>query len=169
VKLKGATIEVIIRHTDCERRVALGFALLRDLVMPRAKSLDPTDVRVGQIIRSQRLVQRLSQVDLANKLGITFQQIQKYEKGTNRISAGRLKQIAEVLGVPVSFFFEGVRGSSIEVENINSSLRFLESAAALRVVRAFAEIGDRKIRQAIVALIEEIAQRERVERSRSGI
>jgi len=125
------------------------------------KSPDATDAGVGEKIRTQRLLTGVSKTDLANELGITFQQVQKYEKGVNRVGAGRLQRIAEVLGAPVSFFFEGARGIGIEVENINSSLRFLESAAALRVVRAFAEIEDGTIRKAIVALIEEIAGRHR--------
>jgi transcriptional regulator with XRE-family HTH domain len=122
------------------------------------KSPDATDAGVGEKIRTQRLLRGLSQTDLGKKVGITFQQIQKYEKGVNRVGAGRLHRIAEALGVPVSFFFEGAQGMSIEAVNINSSLRFLETAAAVRVVRAFAEIEDKKVRQAIVALIEEIAQ-----------
>jgi len=125
------------------------------------KSPDATDTGVGEKIRTQRLLRRISQTDLGNAVGITFQQIQKYETGVNRVGAGRLQRIAEVLGVPVSFFFEGARGSGTEVENINSSLRFLESAAAVRVVRAFAEIDNPKIRQATVALIEAIAGRYR--------
>jgi len=122
------------------------------------KSPDATDAGVGEKIRTQRLLRRISQTDLGTAVGITFQQIQKYEKGVNRVGAGRLQRIAEVLGVPVSFFFEGAQGSGIEVANVNLSLRFLESAAAVRVVRAFAEIDNQKIRQAIVALIEGIAQ-----------
>jgi transcriptional regulator with XRE-family HTH domain len=123
------------------------------------KSPGATDKGVGEKIRTQRLLRGISQTDLGNAVGITSQQIQKYETGGNRVGAGRLQRIAEVLGVPVSFFFEGARGSGIEVENINSSLRFLENAAAVRVVRAFAEIDDGKTRQAIVALIEGIAER----------
>jgi transcriptional regulator with XRE-family HTH domain len=122
------------------------------------KSPDATDAGVGEKIHTQRLLRRISQTDLGTAVGITFQQIQKYEKGVNRVGAGRLQRIAEVLGVPVSFFFEGAQGSGIEVANVNLSLRFLESAAAVRVVRAFAEIDNQKIRQAIVALIEGIAQ-----------
>jgi transcriptional regulator with XRE-family HTH domain len=125
------------------------------------KSPDATDKGVGEKIRTQRLLRRISQTDLGNQVGITFQQIQKYEKGANRVGAGRLQRIAEVLGVPVSFFFEGAQGSSIEVENVNSSLRFLENAAAVRIVRAFAEIDNPRIRQAIVALVEGIAERQR--------
>jgi transcriptional regulator with XRE-family HTH domain len=125
------------------------------------KSPDATDAGVGEKIRTQRLLRGISQTALGEHVGITFQQIQKYEKGVNRVGAGRLQRIAKALDVPVSFFFEGAQGSSAEAENINSSLRFLESAAAVRVVRAFAEIDDQKIRQAIVALIEEIASTQR--------
>jgi len=75
------------------------------------KSPDATDAGVGEKIRTQRLLRRISQTDLGNQVGITFQQIQKYEKGANRVGAGRLQRIAEVLGVPVSFFSR-VRGEA---------------------------------------------------------
>jgi transcriptional regulator with XRE-family HTH domain len=125
------------------------------------KSPDTTDVGVGEKIRTQRLLRGISQTDLGNEVGITFQQIQKYEKGVNRVGAGRLQRIAEALDVPVSFFFEGARGSTDETENINLGLRFLETTAAVRVVRAFAEIEDQQVRQAIVAILEELAARRR--------
>jgi transcriptional regulator with XRE-family HTH domain len=67
----------------------------------KTKSADATDHSVGQKIRVQRTMRGLSQIELGNKLGVTFQQIQKYEKGSNRVSAGRLKRIAEILEVPV--------------------------------------------------------------------
>ena len=125
------------------------------------KRPDATDGGVGEKIRTQRLLHRISQTELGDRVGVTFQQIQKYEKGANRVSAGRLQRIAEVLGVAVSFFFEGAQGSSFEAENINSGLQFLEGAAAVRLGRAFAQIEDGRIRTAIVALIEEIAGRHR--------
>jgi transcriptional regulator with XRE-family HTH domain len=125
------------------------------------KSPDATDTSVGEKIRSQRLLRHLSQTELGKKVGITFQQIQKYEKGANRVGAGRLQRIAEVLNVPVSFFFEGARGSSPEADNINEGLEFLDTAAAVRVVRAFAAIKDQKIRQTIVTLLEELAEQRR--------
>jgi transcriptional regulator with XRE-family HTH domain len=138
-------------------------------VAKSVKSPDETDASVGEKIRTQRLLRGLSQTDLGKKVGITFQQIQKYEKGVNRVGAGRLHRIAKALGVPISFFFEGERGTSVEVEHINSSLRFLETAAAVRVVRAFAEIKGQKARRAIIALIEGVVQGERSgKRSRSG-
>jgi len=67
----------------------------------KTKSPDATDQSVGQKIRAQRIMRGLSQTELGNKLGVTFQQIQKYEKGSNRVSAGRLQRIAEILEVPV--------------------------------------------------------------------
>ncbi|MEA2865008.1 MAG: hypothetical protein QOC84_2964, partial [Bradyrhizobium sp.] len=66
-----------------------------------------TDIQVGEAIRVHRLIAGMSQKDLAERLGVSFQQVQKYEKGTNRIGASRLQQIANILQVPVSFFFEG--------------------------------------------------------------
>ena len=71
------------------------------------KRPDPVDVEVGHRIRIQRLARGMSQTALANHLGVTFQQVQKYEKGVNRVGAGRLTRIAEVLGVPVNAFFTG--------------------------------------------------------------
>ena len=71
------------------------------------KRPDPVDVEVGHRIRIERLARGLSQTALANQLGVTFQQVQKYEKGVNRVGAGRLTKIAEVLGVPVGSFFSG--------------------------------------------------------------
>jgi transcriptional regulator with XRE-family HTH domain len=132
------------------------------------KSPDETDTSVGEKIRSQRLLRHLSQTELGKKVGITFQQIQKYEKGVNRVGAGRLQRIAEVLDVPVSFFFEGARGRSPEADNINEGLEFLDTAAAVRVVRAFAAIKDQKIRQTIVTLLEELAVQQRPQGKKRG-
>src|SRR5690348_6824980 len=71
----------------------------------RARRADNRDAEVGQRVRSRRLEQRLSQTELADRIGVTFQQVQKYEKGVNRIGAGRLQRISEALEVPISFFF----------------------------------------------------------------
>jgi transcriptional regulator with XRE-family HTH domain len=130
------------------------------------KSPGATDVVVGQRIRSQRLMLGLSQTELGNKIGITFQQIQKYEKGTNRVSAGRLQQIAQLFKVPVSFFFEGAPGKVASAEHINESLEFLDTAASVRLVRAFAEIDDASVRRDIVALVEGIAEARKGRRKR---
>src|SRR3989344_398968 len=81
--------------------------------MPRVKSNHSTDVRIGARERTQRLLKSMSQQRLGNALGVTFQQVQKYEKGVNRISAGRLEQIAKLFGVPVSFYFADEKGSAM--------------------------------------------------------
>ena len=98
---------------------------------------------------------------MGNKLGVTFQQIQKYEKGTNRVSGGRLKQVADIFELPVSFFFEGATGKGPAVESINKGLSFLQTAASVRLVRAFAEIDGQQIRTSILDLVEGIASSQR--------
>jgi transcriptional regulator with XRE-family HTH domain len=124
---------------------------------------DARDVDVGQRIRAQRLVCRMSQAKLANRLGVATYQVQKYESGLNRVSAGRLARIAEALNVPVSFFFSGDDTRSETGENVNLVLRFLETAGAVRLTRAYSEIGDARIRHLLVLLVERIvgAQRSR--------
>lgn len=123
----------------------------------RTKAPDARDVDVGRRIRAQRLVCRMSQTELANNLGVTFQQVQKYEKGVNRVGAGRLARIAEVLNVPVSFFFNGDHTPSEGDDSVSTGLSFLETAGAVRLVRAYAQIEDPQIRRALVDLSEEIA------------
>ena len=123
----------------------------------RTKAPDARDVDVGRRIRAQRLVCRMSQTELANNLGVTFQQVQKYEKGVNRVGAGRLARIAEVLNVPISFFFSGDHTPPAADDSVNSGLSFLETAGAVRLVRAYAQIEDPQIRRALVDLSEEIA------------
>lgn len=123
----------------------------------KTKAPDARDVDVGRRIRAQRLVCQMSQTELANNLGVTFQQVQKYEKGVNRVGAGRLARIAEVLNVPVSFFFSGDHTPSEAADSVNSGLSFLETAGAVRLVRAYAQIEDPQIRRALVDLSEEIA------------
>ena len=134
----------------------------------RTKAPDACDADVGRRIRAQRLLCHMSQTELGNRVGITFQQIQKYEKGVNRVGAGRLARIAEVLNVPVSFFFSGDQRPTETTENINSGLNFLESAGAVRLVRAYAQIGDPHIRRALVDLAEEVAGQKGRKSSKAG-
>ena len=98
----------------------------------------------------------MSQTDLGRSLGITFQQVQKYEKGANRVGAGRLTRIAEVLGVPVAFFF-GDHASGGKSDDASEALGFLETAGAVRLVKAYAQIDDTDVRRALVDLAESIA------------
>jgi transcriptional regulator with XRE-family HTH domain len=99
----------------------------------------------------------MSQSELGSKLGVTFQQIQKYEKGVNRVGAGRLYQIAEVLSIPVSFFFDGNEGGKGKENSIDAGFRFLETAGAIRIVRAYSKISNHGVRRALVALAERVA------------
>jgi transcriptional regulator with XRE-family HTH domain len=121
----------------------------------RTKAPDARDMEVGRRIRAQRLVRGLSQTDLGRSLGITFQQVQKYEKGANRVGAGRLTRIAEVLSVPVAFFF-GDHGGG-KSDEASEALGFLETSGAVRLVKAYARIEDTEVRRALVELAESIA------------
>lgn len=113
------------------------------------------DTTLGIRLRLRRVEQKMSQSDLADKLGVSFQQIQKYEKGVNRISAPRLLQIAKLLEVPVTFFYDedGTKASK-EVD----SLLFLDSAFSLRLLRAYSSIGSRRLQQDMVNLMESVAE-----------
>jgi transcriptional regulator with XRE-family HTH domain len=124
----------------------------------KTKAPDSRDIEVGRLIRAQRLVRRMSQTELGTRVGITFQQIQKYEKGVNRVGAGRLTRIAEVLGVPVAFFFGTAEQSAANTsKGYNAAFAFLETAGAVRLVHAYAEIKNPHIRRALVTLAEQIA------------
>jgi transcriptional regulator with XRE-family HTH domain len=129
------------------------------------KRPDPVDVEVGHRIRIERLSRGLSQTALANQLGVTFQQVQKYEKGVNRVGAGRLTKIAEVLGVPVGSFFSGkemlVDGQAKDGEGEASPLKLLTVSGAFRLLRAYAEIEDTNLRRSIVDLVEQITSQRR--------
>src|SRR3954464_13878929 len=125
------------------------------------KRPDPVDIEVGHRIRIERLARGLSQTALANQLGVTFQQVQKYEKGVNRVGAGRLTKIAKVLGVPVSSFFGAHEASAIERPGergtASSPLKLLTVPGALRLLRAYGQLNDGKMRRSIVKLVEDIA------------
>jgi len=115
-------------------------------------------MEVGRRIRAQRLVRGLSQTDLGKSLGITCQQVQKYEKGANRVGAGRLTRIAEVLNVPVAFFFSSIeQGGAGPGRDASEALGFLETAGAVRLVRAYSDIRDVDVRRALVDLADSIA------------
>jgi transcriptional regulator with XRE-family HTH domain len=128
------------------------------------KRPDPVDIEVGHRIRIERLARGLSQTALANELGVTFQQVQKYEKGVNRVGAGRLTKIAEVLGIEVGTFFTGKE--MLEEERSKnageaSPLKLLTVSGAFRLLRAYGDIEDTNLRRAIVDLVEQIsAQRQ---------
>jgi transcriptional regulator with XRE-family HTH domain len=134
--------------------------------MVSKKSPNPIDVHVGSRVRLRRMMLGMSQEKLGEHLGITFQQIQKYEKGTNRIGASRLQAIARVMGVPVSFFFEDApmidpdANKSKGFEDAGSTsyvVDFLSSAEGLALNKAFVRIKDVKVRRKVVELVKTLA------------
>jgi transcriptional regulator with XRE-family HTH domain len=119
---------------------------------------DPRDAEIGQRVRTLRLERGLSQTELGKLISVTFQQVQKYEKGMNRISAGRLQRIAEVLGVPISFFFTGFdKHESAAQDALGSEFSFLQTEGALRLARAYARIKQPGVRLHLLRLTEAIA------------
>ena len=118
---------------------------------------DPLDALVGARIRVFRVHRKISQTDLAEQIGVTFQQVQKYEKGTNRIGASRLSRIAAVLGVSVGELFESPGEKSGDSALL---FRMLAEPGALRVLKAYTRTSDPRVRHAIAELIEGIADKE---------
>jgi len=123
---------------------------------------NPIDVHVGSRVRLRRMMQDMSQEKLGKQLGITFQQVQKYEKGTNRIGASRLYHIANILSVPVGFFYDDAPGSA-ELESGFGESRsetyvtdFISSPEGLALNRAFVRVKDPKIRRRIVDLVKSL-------------
>lgn len=115
------------------------------------KGATPYDQEIGRRIRSQRIAIGMSQERLGSALGLTFQQIQKYEKGINRIASGRLQEISKILGVPMSFFFDDVKN------DINLLLPLIQTDQSLRLLKAFAKIDKAGTRQALVNLAIQLA------------
>ncbi|WP_075997794.1 helix-turn-helix domain-containing protein [Salaquimonas pukyongi] len=124
---------------------------------------NPIDIHVGSRIRLRRTMLGLSQEKLGDALGITFQQIQKYEKGANRVGASRLQEISRVLKTPVAFFFEGAPGQDTsdagfkETSSANYVVDFLSSNEGLQLNRAFVKIEDPKVRKKLVELAKALA------------
>ena len=125
----------------------------------RAKDPGGVDKYVGSRVRMRRLMLDMSQGQLASAIGLTFQQVQKYEKGVNRIGASRLQQIANALQVPVTFFFEGSPGQARVYGKAPSpafAFEFISTSDGLALARAFTKLPS-ALRRKIVALVEDIA------------
>src|SRR5262249_58297605 len=118
---------------------------------------DPRDAEIGQRMRALRLQRGLSQTELGNLISVTFQQVQKYEKGANRISAGRLQRIAEVLGVPVAHFFASPAADKHMLTGAGCEVDILQSEGALRLARAYTRIKEPGVRLQLLRLTEAIA------------
>ncbi len=115
----------------------------------------PVDVLVGQNIRICRIQKKLSQSDLGRQIGVTFQQVQKYEKGANRVGAGRLTQIADALGVSIPTLFEGA--PSMDDAPLHSPHHLLAKPHALRLLQAFDKVENDATRLALLRLAESVA------------
>jgi len=131
------------------------------------KTPNPIDVHVGSRVRLRRMLIGLSQEKLGESLGLTFQQVQKYEKGSNRISASRLYQIGHIQDVPVQFFFEDIRPAGgarapgfAEAGDEPMMMDFLSSSEGLQLNRAFARIKSPTVRRRVVDLVKAISASE---------
>ena len=125
---------------------------------------NPIDVHVGNRVRMRRMLIGMSQEKLGERLGLTFQQVQKYEKGSNRVSASRLYQMSQILGVPVQFFFDDVTGAETdgggrlaEGSGTGEIMDFLNSSEGIQLNRAFNEISSTTIRRRVIELVKSIA------------
>ena len=124
------------------------------------KAPNPVDKYVGSRVRMRRIMLGMSQEKLGEALGLTFQQVQKYEKGTNRVGASRIQQISEILQVPVSFLFEGGPGGNVNAEGFSEAPSpayvsdFLATSDGLALTKAFMKVTDSKVRRRIVDLVE---------------
>ncbi|MFL6799066.1 MAG: helix-turn-helix domain-containing protein [Xanthobacteraceae bacterium] len=119
-----------------------------------AKTVLQHDREIGRRLKMRRLHVGMSQGKLADALGLTFQQIQKYEKGVNRVGGGRLQEVARILDVPVSFFFDDIVGGSRDSSDV---FPFLGTAYSLRMMKAFVRIRSQAIQRSAVELVEQIA------------
>jgi transcriptional regulator with XRE-family HTH domain len=134
---------------------------LRDTIAVK-KVPNPTDKHVGARVRMRRIMLAMSQEKLGAALGLTFQQVQKYERGANRIGASRLQQFSQILQVPVAFFFEGLptlaphdsSGSALSEAQIDD---FISDSDGLRLIGALMRIDNAALRRRIVMLVQEIA------------
>jgi transcriptional regulator with XRE-family HTH domain len=135
----------------------------RELLMAANKAPNPIDRHVGSRVRMRRMMLSMSQEKLGDALGLTFQQVQKYEKGTNRIGASRLQQISHILQVPVSFFFEGAPDLHGAEQTTGEALSpayvsdFLATPEGLSLTKAFMRIKEARLRRRIVDLVQAIA------------
>jgi transcriptional regulator with XRE-family HTH domain len=131
------------------------------------KQANPVDAHVGHRVRLRRMLVGMSQERLGELLGLTFQQVQKYEKGVNRIGAGRLFEMSEILGVPVSFFYEDIDAGTSQSgpgfaegakgESAPSVMEFISSGEGLQLSLAFMRIKDVKVRRKILDLVRSLA------------
>jgi transcriptional regulator with XRE-family HTH domain len=128
------------------------------------KQANPIDIQVGNRVRIRRMLIGMSQERLGDLLGLTFQQVQKYEKGVNRIGAGRLFEMSRILNVPVDFFYEGVNGAAAQPGSAESEgapvMEFVSSGEGLQLSLAFMKIKDARVRKRVLDLVKSLAEEE---------
>jgi transcriptional regulator with XRE-family HTH domain len=126
------------------------------------KQANPIDIQVGNRVRIRRMLIGMSQERLGDLLGLTFQQVQKYEKGVNRIGAGRLFEVSRILNVPVDFFYEGVNDAAQGANEIDGApvMDFVSSGEGLQLSLAFMKIKDAKVRKRVLDLVKSLAEEE---------
>jgi transcriptional regulator with XRE-family HTH domain len=119
---------------------------------------DPIDVHVGARIRTRRLLIGMNQETLAKALDLTFQQVQKYEGGANRVSASRLSEIAAILGVPIGYFFEDIAsGDATDKRGLEARER-LQRPEAIELIRSYYAITDQRVRSQFIEMVKAVAQ-----------
>jgi transcriptional regulator with XRE-family HTH domain len=121
-----------------------------------SKQQDPLDIEVGRRVRALRLEKRMSQEKLGNQLALTFQQIQKYENGTNRIGAAKLQRIAQILGVSVSALYPDPVPAG---RNSQEVAELIDTGSTLRLLRAYSRMRSPSLQRALTTLVEEIAEK----------
>jgi transcriptional regulator with XRE-family HTH domain len=130
------------------------------------KQANPVDIQVGNRVRIRRMLIGMSQERLGELLGLTFQQVQKYEKGVNRIGAGRLFDVSRILGVPIDYFYEGVGAQLAGQEGFAEDgsappvMEFVSSGEGLQLSLAFMKIKDSKVRKRVLDLVKSLAEEE---------
>ncbi len=146
----------------------VGYIVEDQTIENGVKKPDPVDIHVGSRLRLRRMMLGISQEKLGDNLGLTFQQIQKYEKGTNRIGASRLFQLSKILEVNVQFFFDEIVLDNGNQENQTENqgkqedqiLDFLNSREGLDLNRAFTQISDHTVRRRVIDLLKSIAKQD---------
>jgi transcriptional regulator with XRE-family HTH domain len=126
------------------------------------KQANPIDIQVGNRVRIRRMLIGMSQERLGDLLGLTFQQVQKYEKGVNRIGAGRLFEVSRILNVPIDFFYEGVSVAQPGAGEAEGApvMEFVSSGEGLQLSLAFMKIKDSKVRKRVLDLVKSLAEEE---------
>jgi transcriptional regulator with XRE-family HTH domain len=144
------------------RAIAGAFLPLQECVLVPKKQANPVDTQVGNRVRIRRMLIGMSQERLGELLNLTFQQVQKYEKGVNRIGAGRLFDVSRILGVPIDYFYEGVGAQlgqeGFAAESAPPVMEFVSSGEGMQLSLAFMKIRDAKVRKRVLDLVKSLAE-----------